>query len=171
MTLVVGIGLPYLFATLVPSGGTNAPSPGIFVDRTFVTLMVAVTVASLYVSSLATSGLRALMATVPLILVFGWFVDAAQRYVGNVVFGNVRGNRVPIVVDDLTFRATRYVPEMLVAVFLLMLLRFAFTNHRSADRSINQVAAQLIGVLAFATVFTVAMTAMMWLRPVTRFVR
>jgi hypothetical protein len=151
LALIVGIGLPWAFMTLVPSHTT--PPPAALVEGWFIAAMTGVLVASLYVSSLTTSGIRAAVVTVPTVLGFVTFFTYVDMWVRLV------RTHAPSVVPFAMLRAIPYLSYMLVAGFFAMLLSFAFANHRSADRTIERVAVQVLSiavyVLAVATVTVV----------------
>ena len=148
LTLIVGIGLPWMFMTMVPV--TTTLPPTMLVQRSFVLAMIGVLAASLYVSSLAASGIRAAVATVPVLLGFAVFVSYVRIWVLGA-FGD--GGR-PVIVSAA---GVPHLASVLVAGFVAMLLLFAFGNHRSGDRPVARVAVQSFSIAVYGVVFAIAM--------------
>jgi hypothetical protein len=132
LALLLGAGLPALLGNLDPSARPvrfNAPFAGI---------IVLLTAASLYVSSLCASGLRALlgsvsvMVAVPLLLQFpiAFAIDWIVRNLHSVLTG-----------AQIAWFRSMTVPFALVlgAGLVGLLLRFALVNHRSSERRVRHV--------------------------------
>jgi hypothetical protein len=140
LTLVVGIGLPWVCMTVVPL--TTTPPPAMLVERSYVLVMIGVLAASLYVSSLTASGIRAAVVTVPILIAFVAFIGYLSSW--------IRFLRAPSSAD-----APLIVSYALVVGFFAMLLLFAFRNHRSADRNADRVAVQALSIAAFGVAFAI----------------
>ena len=162
-TLVAGIGLPYVLMTVAPASGIASPRPAMLLDRPFLPGLVAIASAGLYVSSLSTSGVRAVVAAAPSMLLYVVLLNWLQ----SIVFPLVARwrDRDPILVSELVFRATRYAPETFVAACSLLLIALGYQNHRSGDRSVRRIAMQVIVLAALGILFTAAMSATPWMRP------
>ena len=149
LTLVVGIGLPWVFMRMVPIHET--PAPAMLVDRPFLFAIVGLLVASLYVSSLMMSGIRAAVVTVPTVLAFVAMVAYFDSW--------FRRNRSIFWKQFEPFTAgsgaMEYLPYAMAAGFLLMLLWFAFVNHRSGDHSVRRIAPQIASIAVFVIAFVV----------------
>lgn len=153
LAIVLSIVVPTLVAWVFPPPGTPRFSYTPLLQRSTIVAILAFTCISLYVSSLCSSGLWALLMSVPAVggtIAFLLMVAApiAWRAAGGVT-------------DRLRFSATGeavmyYGLVATAAAVLLVLLRFAYLNHRSASRAGWQTAAQ-VGVLAAS--ITVTMTA------------
>jgi hypothetical protein len=51
------------------------------------------------------------------------------------------------------------IPLVIAAGLVVLLLRFAMQNHRSAERSLSRLSRQAIGIVAYLAASTVALTA------------
>jgi hypothetical protein len=142
LALLLGAGLPALLGNLDPSARPvrfNAPFAGI---------IVLLTAASLYVSSLCASGLRALlgsvsvMVAVPLLLQFpiAFAIDWIVRNLHSVLTG-----------AQIAWFRSMTVPFALVlgAGLVGLLLRFALVNHRSSERRVRHVWRQVACMTAW----------------------
>jgi hypothetical protein len=119
--------LPFLLASLSPTAG------GLRVNFWYVGMVIILTAGSLYVSSLCSSGLRALLMSLPVFLAV-------------LVLFNVLGPAIRF-----------YAPPMLglATVFVVLVLRFGLVNHRSSERGIARIWRQAIwlsGSMALAAV-------------------
>jgi hypothetical protein len=97
-------------------------------DPSYLGAIVTVVIASLYVSTLCSSGLRTLTVSGPAILVV--FLPLG-RLIGSI---------------DADLRSPYGV--LVLAGLLLLALRFAFENHRSAERDLKRVGRQLLVMAA-----------------------
>ncbi|MDO8679645.1 MAG: hypothetical protein Q7R30_14030 [Acidobacteriota bacterium] len=118
LAILLGIGLPMLVIVLVSSDILNPMHP------VYLGVIVVLATASLYVSTLCSSGLRALTVSGPAILVV--FLPLGRM----------------IEPFDADLRSPYGV--LVLAGLLLLALRFAFENHRSAERSLPRVGRQLL---------------------------
>jgi ABC-type transport system involved in multi-copper enzyme maturation permease subunit len=106
---------------------------------------------SIYLSSVAGSALIAFFACVPAFMVVFWFMTNVVVRVAVVVFGLFhrlpRGQIAP---------GLHAVPgglaRLVWGVFVLLVLAFAFENHRDADRSPRRAVGQLLGLAALLVV-------------------
>ena len=133
LTLSLAVGLPFLLASLSPTAG------GLRVNFSFVGTLFILTVGSLYVSSLCTSGVKALLLSLPgsalifgLVSFFTW-VSQAQAVV-----------RVRHAAE-----LSMWLSLGLAVGFLAMLLWFAMRNHRSGERGVSRVWPQAIWMAGY----------------------
>jgi hypothetical protein len=101
--------------------------------------------ASLFVSSLTSSGVRAITACAPFVAA-GMFLVSWSGAIARVVLREITGSATwPI------SRAVngRIVVVILAVGFATLMLRFAHVNHRSGERSIGRTGAQLAATAAF----------------------
>ena len=144
LVLLLGIVLP-----AVVMGTSGAPRQ-LFLMGKFIFL---VTTISVYVSSLSTSGVRAMVATLPATIGVVAFVNllafVAARF-GMHILSGPGGHAL--------------LNPILWAGFLVVALRYAYLNHRSMERDVRRVAFQitvLVGYLVIsvlATAFVVRST-------------
>jgi hypothetical protein len=153
LTIVLSIVVPTLVAWLFPPAGTPRFSYTPLRQPSTIVAILAMTSISLYVSSLCSSGVWALLMSVPAV---GGTIAFVLMVAAPIAWRAVEG-----VSDRLRFSVTGegvmyYGLVATAAIALSLLLRFAYLNHRSAARAGWQTAAQ-IGVLAASV--TVMMTA------------
>lgn len=113
LALLLAIGLPMLLAIDGPQ-----------LNPVYVGLIVVLVTASLYVSSLCSSGLRTLTVSGPAILLVFFPLGRFIRPFDALVMSSLE--------------------KLLLAGLLLLGLRFAFQNHRSAERDLRRVGPQLL---------------------------
>lgn len=112
--------------------------------------VVLLTAGALYVSSLASSGVRAMVLSLPLGVLTALFIQAAARIarflIGASAFSTARNAQPTTVAYGLA------------AAMTLLLVRLAFVNHTSSDRSPRRVAAQGAMLAAAVTIGTFVMS-------------
>lgn len=121
------------------------------VDDAIIAVMLLAT-GSLYVSSLCGSGLWALLMSIPAVVGSTMFLQLAFEWLGNPSYAAVRrlaGGVTPVFRRPVYFVPPRALALLLIAGFIAITLRFAFTNHRSADRPPARVWMQVILMAAF----------------------
>jgi ABC-type transport system involved in multi-copper enzyme maturation permease subunit len=134
LAIILALGLPVVLLYL---GGLVRPASTLqlMAARSALAIIILATAVSVYVSSLSRSGLRALVMSIS--ATFG-----AALFMQLVVFRY--------------FVPRQPAMRLLQTGFLIMALRFAFSNHRSAERSGRRVATQVILMAAFVTTGVVA---------------
>jgi hypothetical protein len=154
LAFALGIGLPAVLMYAGAAGHDFGLTPRML--RQTALLVVLLTACSLYLSSLCTSGLRALVLVIPAgfaVVVYvsavNWTVRWSLRHLGADAS------------EGLLPRAWRYGPTgffatlsnslvvALTAGLVALLLRFAFLNHRSVERSAARVWRQIAWVACF----------------------
>ena len=160
VTLLLAIGLPYVASLLEPHADLYVDFGGLFRLETIAGLL-GVTCVALYVSSLTTGGLRALVACsvaagVAAILAVTSMLIAlplATAIAGALalLFPTVASRPTP---DQLHLLRTAISTMALTsgAVMAALFLRFALDNHRSADRSPRRVVRHVLWLTAAATI-------------------
>ena len=144
-----------------------APEPGVR-DRSYPALaVVLLSAAALYVSSLSTSGVRAFLAAFPVIAgatmlaamaavpllargpraAINWLAQALQPVLEGAV-GQI--DRDSDFWWRLFFWCRRGSFEWAAAGFALLLVGFAFTNHRTVDRGRRRIARQIVWLCVYA---------------------
>ena len=135
LTLVLAVGLPVLLGYLSASAGA------LRIDPSYIGAVIVMAAGSLYVSSLCSSGLRALLMSLPvsLIVIVLFHVLTSAPYWGLNAFGKLtRSGALSIERYE-----ARLMPVVWV-VFVAVALRLAFLNHRSSERGATRVWRQLI---------------------------
>lgn len=140
LAIVLALGLPVLMMLVLPS------ADDIRVRAWDAVPVIVVATASLYISSLCTSGLRALLASIPFAPVV-----LAIAYYARLSVSNPGSLRLPIIpsraYSPLTVRdegSMTLLAFVLLAGFLGLVLRFALVNHRSAERGARRVWLQVV---------------------------
>ena len=138
LSLALAIGVPVLLTAIHPSGDDLRISAFDAVS------VVALTISGIYVSSLCTSGLRALLASLvvaPAVLGVGLFYRVSVANPGGLRPSILPGRAA----SALTVRdegSITVLPLVLVAAFLWLVLSFALENHRSAEPGAKRVGQQ-----------------------------
>jgi hypothetical protein len=146
LAIVLGIGLPIV---LLGIHGSDDGFRGVGrVVRQTLPAVVLVTTSSLYVSTLCSSGIRAMVFALPAIVgtlllflsVYGPVSVAVYRRL--VTWGG-RPSR-EVFLSYLT--AQRVAVLVLGASLVMLLLCYALDNHRTADRHIRRILSQAAGI-------------------------
>jgi ABC-type transport system involved in multi-copper enzyme maturation permease subunit len=129
LSLVLSSGLPALLVAVF------WPTEGAFVGMSLI-LPIATTAVSMYASSLCSSAVRAVVASVVAVPIALWLM---------VVLGGLRRH-------DALF-------DVLVAAVVLLLLRFAFLNHRPEPPAPARIGRQALSIAALVAVGLVIVRA------------
>jgi hypothetical protein len=155
LTLLFGVALPLLLMRVSPSVDDKTFSSQM--PLTTVALIICVTV-SLYVSSISTSGVRALVLAIPAALALVVFVQV----LAGVIFLTVP-SLGPRGLNVVRVRGLNYdlfgaivIALLVLGALLFLVLHFAAINHRLADRSVRRVVQQVAWV-AGALTFVILM--------------
>jgi hypothetical protein len=175
LSLLLAIALPLLVSALIETPDTRlvsaAPHGVRHLQRALVP-MIVLTSASLYVSSLSSSGIRAMIASIPAIVAGGLvsmvasssLMSATLRAVRDDVVGSPQAERVA---------AYRTIQSMTDAGLLVSLVLFAATafwlgyaNHRRLDRSPSTLLVQVVILAAVvAGIAVLPMVVFLTMRP------
>jgi hypothetical protein len=181
LALVLGVGLPVALSHIHLAEDIRAQGTPIFWNSPWVARMswtiVMLTVASLYVSSLCTGGVRAIVASLPVIfaggLIYGFFSTpylGGRMWLSTQLFGVPRLRRTPQdFMGPIAFMNSveTYLLLAAGAAVALLLLRFGLSNHRSAERGLQRVVKQSVAIAALATTMGLVATfawVYFWLR-------
>jgi ABC-type transport system involved in multi-copper enzyme maturation permease subunit len=144
LALVLGVAMPAaLIAMLSPSSGWSAMRQ-MFVSSLML-LVILLTSASLYISSLAASGVRAMTWSLPAGIAAAMFIQTSQTAVVEV--STLIGAPLPADHTEASIVASRVLPLLAVPV----LLWFGFINHTSADHPWRRTLTQ-VGTIALVIV-------------------
>jgi hypothetical protein len=143
----VVFGLVSLLGIALPAIIMGAPHPRAWASIAVPVLFI--TTLSLYVSSLSTSGVRAMVATLPSLV--GMFVLMQFATLAIYRLHEFRGpmRLLPRVPDALALA--------LVAGFVALALRYGYVNHKSAERNMRSFLKQAAG---FGAYLVIALTAL-----------
>lgn len=143
LSLALAIGVPVALLAVAGLAGMTVPGSLIAPDPSLLVFITLLTCGSLYVSSVCSSALWALVMSVFSAVGFSIFL--------NFVMGRV-GSR-------LYFNASAELSQILILGFIAALIGFARTNHRSADRAFGRTWKQvgLLGVYVTASVILLKM--------------
>jgi hypothetical protein len=167
LALVLAVGLPALLVHFTPAGNKIGLHATVFFRPQIVFSITLLTIAGLYVSSLNTSGLRALLMSLTALFGAGLFF----RFVVTSLGGSLpdvlaRLMDLPVPLDSPALRVDMRVANglapPLVMALLFLALRFGLTNHRSADRAAGRIWTQALwmaGCLTAAVAVLAAVSA------------
>ena len=151
LAFAFGIGLPALLIYFDPSAIEFRDALAVWRQTTI--MIVLLTTGSLYVSSLSTSGLRALVVSFPALfgtaVLFTWTMNFVWWTFARLVLDpagprlSVRGQR------SLPAAAYEAIVLALIGGFVLLLIVLGFQNHRSTDRPLKRVLPQIACIAAF----------------------
>jgi hypothetical protein len=152
LALLLGMGVP-LALTQIAALPDNFRLP-IRAWREFSFAIVVLTTGSLYVSSLSPSGLRAMALVLPVGLGAS-VLDQAVSWAAAPTVRRIASGLEPGWLSESMLRAAApYVPFALGAGFVVLLLPFAYVNHRSAERSWPRIRRQASWIAAYLVVTT-----------------
>jgi ABC-type transport system involved in multi-copper enzyme maturation permease subunit len=159
--VTVAVGLALLMTIGVPAAlvslGPWAPQfhRAAIASRGMAIAAVVLTSAGLYVSSLCTSGVRALVLSLPALIGTWWFIGvvsaAAARMLARVNVYESPAQRL-LNLSTSSRGANDLLVFALLAGFASLLLWLAAKNHRSAERNVGRVAGQVACIAAFLVV-------------------
>ena len=149
LALLLAFGVPQLIALVNPAALTGRDWNFVF-EPLWACLVLGLTAASLYVSSLSNNGLQALLVAMPVnLLLWSNFSQFTQVFIGR-----------------RTLRAvmfTGYYPLFVILIllagagYLLLMLWFAGVNHRSAVRDRHRVSPQILLLILYPLLAGVAL--------------
>jgi hypothetical protein len=144
LTLLLGAGLPVLLGNLDPSADS------LRVNGWFAGILAIFTAASLYVSSLCASGLRALLVSVSVMVAVPLLLQFPSAF---AIYWIMRHLHSALTGGQIAWFRSMTVPFALVlgAGLLGLLLRFALVNHRSSERRVKHAWRQVACLTAWLT--------------------
>jgi len=155
VVVVLGLALPALLGVLKPSVEPMG------INWAFAATLLVASAVSLYVSSLCSSGLKALVIAVPAAFATLPVLALCESAAFAVMGLAHRATDRPNLWTGYDGRAL----ALEAAVLIAMLLRFAIMNHRSIDRDIRRVWYQVGLVVGFMMLSAVSFTAAQMLVP------
>jgi ABC-type transport system involved in multi-copper enzyme maturation permease subunit len=154
LAVVLGVGL----ATLLNLIQARSFDPQVLrIGRHMLGPVVLLTVSSLYVSSLCSSGVKAVVLTLPIWLGLSLLTRAANDVASRLqvedrllepIAGAFRSRGVTLAYTDY-WSALWGLALILGALYTALLLRLAFVNHRSVERSGPRIVRQALWIAAF----------------------
>lgn len=151
LAVVLGMGLPMVLMAIhgLDEGFRGATR----VVRETLPAVVLLTASSLYVSSLCTSGIRAMILSLPAIVGTLFLFLTVSLAVDRAVFlaFTSRGARVSRGLFVAHAASQRTVMLLLAAGLVALLLRYALINHRSAERNSSRILRQVAGIAGLLT--------------------
>jgi energy-converting hydrogenase Eha subunit A len=168
LAVVLGIALPLVVNLVIADEGASTRFAFGYTRR-FITPFLVLGAFALYVSSLCSSGIRAAITTIPVIVFAAVYSMAANDLFMRTAHNAYRATRADMVrlgaAGAASFRQMETATEAGLMAGVLLLVAalgvFAFSNHRHIDRSGRWLAAQGVIVLALITL-TVAFPAVVW---------
>lgn len=163
MTVLFGVGLP-LFLNYISPAGSELPRH-VWPEPTFALLALAA--ASLYVSSLSGSGVKAMVISLPVIaggaVIVLWAVGSLNPLAARMFAAGWGGATQRLTPDQVAIAQSMVRWTWMAAAlgFVTIVLRLALANHRSADRRIVRIIGHGVGVLVTILVGAV-IPAVVW---------
>lgn len=154
LTVLFAIALPAVHAVITEGLTRRPPSLGLEVAL----VIILLTAGSLYVSSLCDTGLRAAIASLAILpAALGIFVVYVRMAVQAVLSWGLEPIRVPW---PWPRRMTEpIVVTILEFAFVVLLLRLAYANHRSGDRSQERALRQVAVIIGYLAVSALVLAA------------
>jgi hypothetical protein len=141
LAMLLGVGLPALLQSI------SAAADDLRINVWFAGTVVLVTAASLYVSSLCASGLRAVLTSISVLVAASLVVPFAREFVRPLVVWSV-DSALTATQHDALRSWTELLAIALAAGFLPLVLWFGLVNHRSAERGLTRVWRQVACIAA-----------------------
>ena len=113
------------------------------------------TILSLYVSSLSTSGVKAMATSLPVVLVASVLGQSLHLMVGSTLYAALRYGRTDQVAQERLVAYHHTLEGLfigMVVVLAALLLAFGYANHRSVERGFRRIAPQMITIAAYVVV-------------------
>jgi hypothetical protein len=146
LALLLAIGLPAILTYTL--AGPAAWPIGRLGQVAFPLLLLLA--GSMYLSTVSSSAIIAFFACVPAFMMSNWFLQNVAGRIGVLTFAAF--HRVPAGRFERALHPVGDGVTVIVwGIFALLILVFAFKNHRESDRSLSRAAAQLLGLAALAT--------------------
>ena len=157
LAILLATALPQLLYTGLPLADDQLPPRLV---RELLIAVVMLTAISLYVSSLCATAVRAMVASIPAALLSRIYTAFVANVVINVVFQAAfleAGRRsLPRSQIERIQAASSYAMLFAATAVVILMLRFAFLNHRSGEQRIGVIVAQAAILIAVATIFLAA---------------
>ncbi len=162
LVMALALGLPMVFMYL--GGVLLRPTStlSLLAARTAITIVIVVASGSVYVSSLSRTSLRALVMSIPVMFAAALFLQFVLDWIRSASY--VAASRLLTGATYPLGQQVHFVPPrmhtlLLIAGVLVIVLRFAFENHHSADRTAGRVWKQVILTAALVTAGVIALAA------------
>jgi hypothetical protein len=154
LVIALAVGIPMLLLDVIPLLRAPGALGVIQPDRFMLILLMLVTSGSLYVSSLCSTAMWALVMSIPIAMASATFFHVTWGHVGAPTYRIAREWAMQLLPGPIgaiyDMRIVNGFTLLLILGFIALTLRLAFTNHRSADRSSGRTWRQLIILAVFA---------------------
>jgi hypothetical protein len=163
LALLLGIALPHVLYAVAPPPDDRMP---LRLWREPV-IVILLTTLSLYVSSLCASAVRAMVVAIPAFVASGLYTHAVGGFVTDIAYRTVRNLNASasrnVRIEQFTSMQTRSEYALVLAAIVteVLLLRFAFINHRSGEHRPRTVIIQAT-VLILALTVCLAVPVLIW---------
>ena len=153
VALLLAVGLPVLLIQATPQHGFQE----IRISGDLMVLVVLLTASGVYISSLSSSGVRAIVVTLPIGMAVAYFIQTvsgalrwvtlklADSWMADIVTGAVASSSLHPA-DVLTFAA-----RALSLTLIPLLLWFGFVNHTSSERTPRRIFQQVAWIALLIT--------------------
>jgi ABC-type transport system involved in multi-copper enzyme maturation permease subunit len=148
LALVFGVGLPILLIQLTPHDALRA----IRMSGDLAVLVVLLTASSIYISSLSSSGVRAMVLSLPIGMAVAYFVQmvsGALRWVTLKVAGPFMADIVTGAIAPSSLHPAEvvvFIGRAFSITLVPLLLWFGFVNHTSSERTVRRIFQQAAAI-------------------------
>jgi hypothetical protein len=162
----VALGMTFALAVMLPALLSLVRDETGWRDGLAPTTVLMLCAAALYVSTLSSNSLRALLATVPATAAAIVTAVVLWWLIGDIAEAPVRwlAQALPIEMTQATFSWwMRRGIVWLAAGSMVVLLAFAHANHRTADRGSRRLATQFAWLMSYAMASVLVLAVISWL--------
>ena len=153
LALLLGVCLPVLLIHITPVEGFGS----LRMSADLAVLVVLLTASSIYISSLSSSGVRAMVLSLPIGMAVVFFVQAMNRALrwvtlqlaGPLMANIVTGAIAPSSVDPIN--SIVFAARGFALTLVPLLLWFGFVNHTSSERTVRRIVQQIASIALFVT--------------------
>lgn len=164
LALVLALLVPAALLRLFPASVVHVGPDGRLVNGVSVVMVLGSVSVSLYVSTLARSGMAALMYSVAAIPGFAYVISRVGSWTGERAYAWVHQARAQHVHHTMLFGPGMIYSISIFAVFVAAVIALALPNYRYADRRPVLVACHATVLMAGVIGYSVALNVMMALR-------
>lgn len=160
LALVLGVAMPMALTYVHISEDVRVQGAPLWRDRSFVlhmsTAVVLLTVCGLYLSSWSTSGVRALVLSIPVTFAGAAFLPYIVEWAAWITWSILKprgwGRPRHLDLTALVLFASNYFWVVVLGGLFVLLLWFALQNHRRAERSVGEMLRQGMWIAGLLTV-------------------
>lgn len=167
LALILGVALPIALSYVHVSEDVRVQGAPVWHDKAFVVHMTAaivlLTACGLYLSSVSTTGVHALVLSIPVAFAGAAFLPYAAAWSARLAWVLMKPGAIPRGFHRsppalLGFASSDHLILAGAAGLVILLLRFALHNHRSAERSVRRISWQGMWIAGYLTLAVLLLT-------------